>query len=251
MPVTKAVCVGEPGRYFMFGGVGMAAAIAALEISFDRPVICATAQFLSYARPPSNLLLSVEPVVIGRHTTQAFIEGTVDGMPILRVSAGAGRRSSDTSHQWAKALDMPEPDACKEVMLWRHQTDTINEHIEFRMAPGLYGGERKGEISKDGQMAAWLRRRDLAEATVCDLAIFADYLPSAIGVALGTSQVGGSSLDNTIRFHRLLPTQWVLCVARITAIDSGLAHGEMHLSAPDGTLMASANQSMVVRHFEV
>jgi acyl-CoA thioesterase-2 len=250
LPVTNAVCVGEPGKYFMFGGVGMAAAIAALEMSFGHPVIYAAAQFLSYARPPSELLLSVEPLVVGNHTTQASVTATVDGVPILRVSAGVGSRPSDMSQQWVKPLDMPAPGACEEVLLWPRQTGTMSARIEYRMAAGRYGGgERTGEISKNGQMAAWLRRRDLDPVTVRDLAIFADYLPSAIGAALGTSRVGGSSLDNTIRFHRLMPTQWVLCVAHITAIDAGLAHGEMHLFAEDGTLMASAGQSMIIRRF--
>ena len=48
MPVEPAICVGPPGNVFMFGGVGMASAVAALERTTGRPLICATAQYLGY-----------------------------------------------------------------------------------------------------------------------------------------------------------------------------------------------------------
>jgi len=54
LPLEDDLCVGPPGRSFMFGGVGMAAAIQAMERTCERPVIWATAQYLSFARPPSR-----------------------------------------------------------------------------------------------------------------------------------------------------------------------------------------------------
>ena len=39
--------------FFMFGGVGLASAIGAMERTTGRPLIWGTAQYLSYARPPS------------------------------------------------------------------------------------------------------------------------------------------------------------------------------------------------------
>ena len=61
LPLTPAVCVGSRDNLFMFGGVGMASAITALERTCERPVIWATAQYLSYARPPSICLLYTSP----------------------------------------------------------------------------------------------------------------------------------------------------------------------------------------------
>src|ERR1700679_1270805 len=52
LPLEDSLCVGPPQRSFMFGGVGLAAAIQAMERTCKRPVIWATAQYLSFARPP-------------------------------------------------------------------------------------------------------------------------------------------------------------------------------------------------------
>jgi acyl-CoA thioesterase len=58
---------------------------------------------------------------------------------------------------------------------------------------------------------------------------------------------GGNSLDNTIRFRRIVPTDWVLCDIQIQGVHGGFAHGSMRLFAQDGQLMATASQSMIVR----
>ena len=47
LPLTPDVCVGSRDNLFMFGGVGMASAIVALERTCGRPVIWATAPDLS------------------------------------------------------------------------------------------------------------------------------------------------------------------------------------------------------------
>jgi len=78
------------------------------------------------------------------------------------------------------------------------------------------------------------------------LAILGDYVPFGIGQALG-EQAGGNSLDNTLRVARLVPTEWVLLDIRIDAITNGFGHGVVHLWAQDGTLLASASQSTIVR----
>jgi acyl-CoA thioesterase-2 len=76
--------------------------------------------------------------------------------------------------------------------------------------------------------------------------VMADFLPSGVGNALGTA-AGGNSLDNTIRFARMVPTDWVLADIRIHATANGFVHGRVHLFAEDGTLLATASQSMILR----
>ena len=53
------------GFAFMFGGVGLAAAVGAMERTCERPVIWATAQYLSYARPPSVGVSTMSPPCAG------------------------------------------------------------------------------------------------------------------------------------------------------------------------------------------
>ncbi|MCO5087029.1 MAG: hypothetical protein M9883_09265, partial [Methylobacteriaceae bacterium] len=55
LPLNPSICVGPPDMLFMYGGVGLAASIEALERTCERPVVWATAQYLSFARPPSVL----------------------------------------------------------------------------------------------------------------------------------------------------------------------------------------------------
>ena len=58
---------------------------------------------------------------------------------------------------------------------------------------------------------------------------------------------GGNSLDNTLRIGRLVPTEWVLLDIRIHMVERGFGHGLVHMFAEDGTLMATASQSCIVR----
>jgi len=78
------------------------------------------------------------------------------------------------------------------------------------------------------------------------LAILGDYVPFGIGQALGL-RAGGTSLDNTVRIGRLVPSDWVLLDVRIHQIVNGFGHGAVYLWAEDGTLLATASQSTIVR----
>ena len=61
LPVKLGLTVGPPGHKFLFGGVGLASAIRALEQTTGRPVIWATAQYLSFANPPD--IVDVDVIV--------------------------------------------------------------------------------------------------------------------------------------------------------------------------------------------
>lgn len=50
LDVERNLCAGPADRQFLFGGVGMAVSIQAMEQTSQRPVIWATAQYLSFAR---------------------------------------------------------------------------------------------------------------------------------------------------------------------------------------------------------
>jgi len=247
MPLTPGVCVGPEGNLFMYGGIGLAASISALERTCGRPVIWATAQYLSYARPPSVIDFDVWIAANGRHTTQARVNGHVGDKEIVTVNAALGQRPGGPAHQWVTMPDMPPPEACEPVRLWPEQGDNLNNRIEIRTAEGRYGiTTRTGQPSADGRMRMWLRTFEEFPVDASMLAVFADYVPSAIGPALGV-QGGGNSLDNTLRVHQLAPTRWVLCDIAISGVFNGLGHGTMNLFAETGELLAVASQSVIVR----
>ncbi len=80
------------------------------------------------------------------------------------------------------------------------------------------------------------------------LAIVGDYVPFGISQALG-QRAGGNSLDNTLRICSRTPTEWILADVRIHAVEHGFGHGLVHLWGEDGTLLATASQSAIVRKF--
>jgi acyl-CoA thioesterase len=109
LPVAPGICT---GARFLFGGCGLGAAIEALEAVTGRPLIWATAQYLSYAKPPEVLDIDVTVAVAGRQVTQARAVGHVGDREILTVNAALGQRSLPDEGQWAQRPEVPEPEAC-------------------------------------------------------------------------------------------------------------------------------------------
>jgi len=95
-------------------------------------------------------------------------------------------------------------------------------------------------------LITWVRSREGLTASAELLSVIADFVPQATAHAVGYN-AGGNSLDNTVRFGRITPTEWVLCDIRIEAIENGVTHGSIHMFSPDGVLMATCSQSLIMR----
>ncbi len=247
MPITSAGSVGPADRQFMFGGVGLASAITAMEKTCGRQTVWATAQYLSYARPGDTLDLDVIVPVSGKYNTQARVVGHIDDREILTVNAALGSRPGEISEQWVEMPKVPRPMDCEMMGNWKGQIENLHDHIESRLVKGKYGSDRvNAGISDDGHVVMWCRMKDNLPVDSGAIAIMADFVPSAIGNAIGRN-AGGNSLDNTIRFREIVETEWVLCDIKIHSVHNGFSHGRMHLFAEDGTLLASASQSAILR----
>lgn len=245
---------------FLFGGAGLAAGIEAMEAATQRPLVWASAQYLSYALPPSVVDLAVTVAVSGRQTAQARVVGRVGDQEIFTVNAALGVRGDTGGGAWAHRPDVAPPDACPlRPPMGRHE-GTITARIEVRPAvvtsdaavdaggadgSGEGGGDGSGEGGGDGRSALWVRVPDLG-VSAGTLAILGDRVPFGISQALGT-RAGGNSLDNTIRVLRLAPTTWVLLDIRVQGVANGFGHGMVHLWGEDGGLLATASQSVMVR----
>jgi acyl-CoA thioesterase len=236
--------ISTPG-HFLFGGCGLAAAVSAMEQTCGRPAVWATAQYLSYARPPSIMDLDVIVPVSGKHNTQARVVAHVGDTEILTVNAALGARPMEVGGQWATRPDVPRPADCDPVPRWSKKTGFIDERVELRVARGRWGQHDDGAPG-DGRSVLWARFPEGVEMTAPMLAVVADWMPSGLSGALGR-RAGGNSLDNTIRIHRLTSTEWVMCDIQVHAVHAGHGHGRMHLWSEDGTLLATASQSLIVR----
>ncbi len=244
LPVTPAISTPGP---FLFGGCGLGAAIAAMEGTSGRPVVWATAQYLSYAVPPSVLDIDVTIAAEGRSVTQARVVGHVADTEVLTVNAALGTREMEPEGAWVVPPDVPGPEDCPVRGPRMPGTESIMDRIDVRLADARSWEEMEGNPAPDGRSLLWARMPDLLDpSSGASLAILGDYVPFGISQALGLIG-GGNSLDNTLRVYRLAPTEWVLLDIRIHAVAHGFGHGVVHLWSQEGTLLATASQSTIVR----
>lgn len=235
LPVVPGI---STGGGFLFGGCGLGAAISALEGTTERPIVWATAQYLSFARPGSIMDIDVTVAAAGKQTTQARAVGHVGGTEILTVNAALGDRSFPESGQWAERPDVPPPDECKARESRWNVEDSILSRLDQRWA--LTGDDGSGRC------AVWSRMPDLLVPSAPALAVLGDYVPLGLGATL-QNEITSNSLDNTLRVANIVPTEWVLVDIRVDVVAHGFGHGLVHLWAEDGTLMATASQSALIR----
>jgi acyl-CoA thioesterase-2 len=241
LPVHTGVLSGMGA---LFGGCGLAAAVEAMERSTGRPTVWASAQYLSFARPPAVVDIEVVAMVTGRRTSQARAIGRVDDDEIFTVNAALGTRPDAMAGQWAVRPEVPPPDACPPRTTQQRHRGTLFDRLEMRRANARDLDELPGPPG-DGRSALWARIPGL-DHSITTLGILGDLVPFGISQALG-ERAGGNSLDNSIRVARRVPTEWLLLDVRIHAVAHGFGHGLVHMWAEDGSLLATASQSAIVR----
>jgi acyl-CoA thioesterase-2 len=242
LPVTPGIATPHG---FLFGGCGLGAAIAALEAATGRPVVWATAQYLSYARCGETVDFGVTVAVAGHQITQARAVGTVAGREILTVNAALGSRPTDFDAAWLTPPDVLAPERCPVRTVDDEHLGTVIDRLEQRLAAGRMDDRLVGP-SASGRSALWVSMADLAPSGAA-LAVLGDYVPFGIGQALGLN-AGGNSLDNTLRVvDDQATTEWVLLDIQVHAIAHGFGHGVVHLWSETGALLATASQSAIVR----
>lgn len=242
LPVTPAVST--PGR-FLYGGCGLAAALVALEAAAERPTVWATAQYLTYA--PTGTVLDWEVILaaVGKATTQARAIGRLGDQEVLTVNAALGLHDLEVSGTWVEPPVVPPPDECPPQEFPAFFADTVLDRVEHRVAEGRLFSELDGRPGS-AHSAFWARLPGHLDLSAATLAVIGDYVSGGVSQPLGVRTLG-RSLDNTLRVVRLVPTTWVLCDIHMHALANGFGHGLAHLWAEDGTLLATASQSISVR----
>ncbi|MFM7121026.1 MAG: thioesterase family protein, partial [Gammaproteobacteria bacterium] len=145
------------GRGSLFGGVGLAAGIVALERATGKPVIWATGQYLSLTRLGERLDLEVILPALGRNVVQGRVVGHVGDREVITVLGAAGSRPSTAAGCWPTRPDAPPPEACPVVPDRHHGTGSVHEFIELRLAHGMFGFSGFGTPAADGTSLLWVR----------------------------------------------------------------------------------------------
>jgi acyl-CoA thioesterase len=78
------------------------------------------------------------------------------------------------------------------------------------------------------------------------LGLLADMLAVAVRQGSG-GLTRGTSLDNTLRVGSPADVDWVLVDLRAHMLVGGYGHGRVHLWAPDGRLLATGGQTVLMR----
>lgn len=269
-PVGLDGCVGPLGQMFLMGGVTLAAGIGALERATGRPLLWATAQFLSYVREGEELQLRAEIPLAGRNVTHARLTGWVGEREVFRMGAALGGREGQPRRQLLPMPQVPPPQRCPHHVQTdegfddrglyqrferRHTGEPVANPRTAEVSPVLPPqdptqplGDRggPGAIEPAPPQRHWLRSTDDIAPDAAFLAVAGDFLLGAMQPLLGVD-IRTNSLDNTLRIHRLVPTEWVLCDTRMAGYANGFCHGQMDIFSESGVLLATASQTGIIR----
>ncbi|MDH4143791.1 MAG: thioesterase family protein [Acidimicrobiia bacterium] len=240
LPVSSWI-TGGVGQ--LFGGCGLAAAVAVLETVTGKPAAWATAQFVANTFPPQVIELAVTILADGRNFSQARVEGRVDGREVLAVSAALGSKRFAHGGRWLTMPDVAPPHRCPVRTPFGPDAAGVSQRMEQRVVSSDWGDDVRAPF---GVVRVWVRFPDRLAGTVTGLSIGADFLPLALRAALGRD-VFGASLDNTIRFVAAAPHEWVLADLHIEEVSDGVGHGSVTMWSEAGDLLARGSQTCAVR----
>jgi acyl-CoA thioesterase-2 len=227
------------------GGAAFGAALDALEAATDRPLILASAQFVRHAGPEGVLTFDVEVVASGPRTTQARVIARVGGEAVLAVHAGLGSRPVRFEGTWSPRPKVSGPEHGRPVPVPTRGGD-LGSRLDVRLMVGRTDDELDGNEGS-GRWIAWCRRLDSGGfVRPAELAVLADLSMLGLSSAVGR-RLTGNSVDNSIRIADVDESGWILLDVGVDAIHNGYAHVNARLWSESGALLATANQSLIVR----
>jgi acyl-CoA thioesterase-2 len=248
--VTPSPLLLTPRRTLQ-GGAGLGAALLAAETLTGRPPIWASAQFLSFAAGVEPIDVQVALEVEGHNTTQARAVVSRAGHEIVTVLAALGSRSFQPEGLWVDHPAVPAPDRCEPYDFFVTGRNDLADLLELRLAVGRQARDVDGTPGGD-RMTFWCRVRrpagtDGVHVPSCaELAFIGDVFPLSFNEPIG-GRYSGSTIDNTIRYGPRVATEWILLDCRPEQVANGFGYGQAHLWAEDGTLLATASQTTVMR----
>jgi acyl-CoA thioesterase len=217
----------------LFGGTGIAVVVATMEAETGRDALWTTVQYAGSADIGARVECQVEVLANGKRTSQVRVTAT-DGDRVVLAAVGATgeSRTGPIEAQIPKMPAVPAPDASAGWSFGPHRADDGGPPSWFDLVEMRHAGEAN---------AIWTRMRSGLH-TRAAIAFLADMVPSSVARAAGRNG-GGTSLDNSVRFARLVDTEWMLLDMDPWFATSGYLHGAARVWAEDGTLLGVASQT--------
>ena len=233
LPVTRPATVGPEGAPHVMGGASLAAAVDALQLESEQPLLWAQVQFLAPTQHAEELVITCEQYGGGQSVGQWFAEIRSNGRLVQRINAALGAREPSEQRIFAVMPDVPGPDACEGKPPDHNGfDDNLVGQLERRTAV---------EDPERGYEAVWSRSKAGFAIDACWLAMVSDFF---LGAHPATR--GGSSLDDMFRFIQGAQPGWVLSVTELAAFDRGTVSGQARHFAEDGRLLAISSQTGVL-----
>jgi acyl-CoA thioesterase len=233
----------------LYGGCAIAAAVTAMEVATQSPILWATTQFVASPREETLIDLDVTIHAAGKRIKQVHVNGVdPDGnVQFSTMGSTAVPRENGIEGQFQSMPNVPGPDEADAFLfgppgMQQIQIDFFASLVEHR-AVSLQPDEERAK----GAMAMWARLATHEPPTPAAVAFMADMAPISIASGLG-KRGGGISLDNAMRFGPVADTEWVLLEVHGNLAIGGYGHCSIHVWSQDGVLVATGGQSSNVLH---
>ncbi len=233
LPVSLGIC-GASG--YLHGGCAIGAATTVLEIVTGRRMAWINAQYISRVQPGDEVDLCVDLRAEGNAMAQAAVTATFEGRLVFAATAGLGGRDIGVDASWATMPEVAEPEDCPRRRNDSRVDGSFTTVADIRVARAELG---------NSNTVYWGRLPGTLATTPTGIAMLADLLPSGLRIAL-SSDMRGSSLDNTVRTAGTDPTEWLLIDIHVTGVGSGIGHGQVRAFSQNGVLVGSASQSFAI-----
>jgi acyl-CoA thioesterase len=223
----------------LYGGTGAAATVVAMETATQWDAVWVITQFIAPAHVGERISFVVHTLAQGRYVAQLQLTATVDDRVIFCALGATGRaRPNGLTGQFDTMPGVTPPEDSRPLshgLARPGLDDLVHPNMELREA--AFEPRRP-----PGRLALWARLTAGTDLTRAGIAYLADRVPMAITRGAGR-MAPGFSLDNCLRFTAIPHTQWVLLDLQGQVASRGYGHGSLTAWSPDGTLVATGNQS--------
>jgi acyl-CoA thioesterase len=225
----------------LYGGTGIAVMVATMEAETARDSLWTTVQYAGSADIGERIDCHVEVLANGKRTSQVRMTATVGDRIVLAAIGATGQaRTGPIEAAMSTMPEVPSPDECDAWGSMRHWHDPDKPTSWLQIAEMRH--------VEDGG-AIWARMKAAGPQTRATVAFLADMVPSSVVRAAG-KMGGGTSLDNSLRYGRLVDTEWILLDMDPWFGSGGYVHGAARVWSEDGALLGVASQTATAMVWE-
>lgn len=233
----------------LYGGCAIAAAVTAMEVATESPILWATTQFVASPREGTRISLDTTIHAAGKRIKQVHVNGVdPDGnVQFSTMGSTAIPRENGIEGQFQTMPNVPGPADAQGFFFGPPGLEAIQIDFFASLVEHRSVSLREDEERAKGAMAMWARLATRRPPTPAAVAFMADMAPISIAAGLG-KRGGGISLDNSMRFGPTAETEWVLLEVHGNLAVGGYGHCTIHVWSEDGVLVATGGQTSNVLH---